>query len=62
MVSKSRVALVMLVLVILAVGLIILLVSAGASAFWAKTLPIVVLGGGAVVAQSLGLFEKKTKD
>ncbi|AUI63930.1 hypothetical protein [Amycolatopsis sp. BJA-103] len=62
MVSKPRVALGMLVLVALAGGLIALLVSLDASAFWVKTLPIGVLAGGAALAQSLGFFNKPSKD
>ncbi|WP_410658864.1 hypothetical protein [Amycolatopsis sp. lyj-112] len=61
MVSKPRLALVMLVLVILAGGTLALMISLDASAFWAKTLPIAVLVGGSVFAQSLGLFNKATK-
>ncbi|MEU3626882.1 hypothetical protein BS329_14405 [Amycolatopsis coloradensis] len=62
MVSKPRVALGMLVLVVLAGATIALLVSLEAGAFWVRTLPIAVLVGGAVVAQSLGLFTKAPKD
>lgn len=61
MVSKPRVALVMLVLVILAGGLLALLISLDADAFWAKTLPIALLVGGSVFAQSLGLYNKAPK-
>lgn len=62
MVSKPRVALGMLVLLVLAGGTIALLVSLDADAFWVKTLPIVVMAGGAVFAQSLGFFNKAPKD
>ncbi|WP_409491219.1 hypothetical protein [Amycolatopsis sp. cmx-11-12] len=62
MVSKPRVALGMLVLAVLAGGMIALLVSLEADAFWVKTLPIAVMVGGAVFAQSLGLFTKAPKD
>ncbi|MEV6910384.1 hypothetical protein [Amycolatopsis sp. NPDC051071] len=62
MVSKLRVLLVMLVLVVLAGGLIALLVSLDAGAFWVKALPIALLIGGATFAQSLGLYNKPTKE
>ncbi|ANN20125.1 hypothetical protein SD37_34005 [Amycolatopsis orientalis] len=62
MVSKPRVALGMLVLLALAGGLIALLVSLDAGAFWIKTLPIAAMVGGAALAQSLGLFNKAPKD
>jgi hypothetical protein len=62
MVSKPRVALGMLVLAVLAGGLIALLVSLDAGAFWVKTLPIALMVGGATMAQSLGLFTKAPKD
>ncbi|WP_414940011.1 hypothetical protein [Amycolatopsis sp. cmx-11-51] len=62
MVSKPRVALGMLVLAVLAGGMIALLVSLDADAFWVKTLPIAVLVGGAALAQSLGFFTKAPKD
>ncbi|MFC9255595.1 hypothetical protein ACIBCH_34315 [Amycolatopsis thailandensis] len=61
MVSKPRVALGMLVLAALAGGLLALLISLDVGAFWAKTLPLVFLVGAATFAQSLGLFNKKTK-
>ncbi len=62
MVSKLRVLLVMLVLLVLAGGLIALLVSLEAGAFWVKTLPIALLVGGATFAQSLGLYNKPSKE
>ena len=61
MVSKPRVALIMLLLLVVAIGLIVLLVSLDAGAFWIRTAPIAVLGFGAVFAQSFGLFQKKAK-
>lgn len=62
MVSKPRVALVMLVLLVLAGASIALAASLGASAFWVKTLPIAVLLFGAMLAQSLGLYDKAPKE
>ncbi|WP_410652959.1 hypothetical protein [Amycolatopsis sp. cmx-4-54] len=62
MVSKPRLALGMLVLAALAGGLLALLISLDVGAFWAKTLPLVLLAGGAAFAQSLGLFNKAPKD
>ncbi|KFU79408.1 hypothetical protein SAMN04489729_3409 [Amycolatopsis lurida] len=62
MVSKPRLALGMLVLAALAGGLLALLISLDVGAFWAKTLPLVFLAGGAALAQSLGLFTKAPKD
>ncbi|MFC3448649.1 hypothetical protein [Amycolatopsis speibonae] len=62
MVSKPRVALGMLILAALAGGLLALLISLEVGAFWAKTLPLVFLVGGATFAQSLGLFNKSRKD
>lgn len=59
MVSKARVAVVMLVLLVVVIGLIVLLASLGAGAFWVRTVPIAVLLFGSVGAQSLGLFQKK---
>ncbi|MEV6621094.1 hypothetical protein AB0M83_15855 [Amycolatopsis sp. NPDC051106] len=61
MVSKLRVTLIMLLLLVVAIGLVALLVSLDAGAFWVRTVPIAVLGFGAVFAQSLGLFQKKAK-
>jgi hypothetical protein len=61
MVSKLRVFLIMLLLLVVAIGVIILLVSLGAGAFWIRTAPLAVLGFGAVFAQSMGLFQKKAK-
>jgi hypothetical protein len=61
MVSKTRVALFMLVMLIVVIGLIVLLASLGAGAFWVKTVPIAVLLLGSVFAQSMGLFQKKVK-
>ncbi|MBB5855532.1 hypothetical protein ACFQ05_36515 [Amycolatopsis umgeniensis] len=62
MVSKPRVALGMFVLVALAGGLIALLISLEAGAFWIKVLPLGLMAGGAAVAQSLGLFNKPSKE
>lgn len=62
MVSKPRLALGMLVLAVLAAGLLALLISLDVGAFWAKTLPLVLLAGGATFAHSLGLFTKAPKD
>ena len=62
MVSKPRLALGLLVLAALAAGLLALLISLDVGAFWAKTLPLAFLAGGAAVAQSLGLFNKPSKD
>ncbi len=62
MVSKPRLTLGMLVLVALAVGLFALLFSLDASPFWIKTLPIGLMVGGAAFAQSLGFFNKPSKD
>jgi len=61
MVSKLRVTLIMLLLLVVAIGLAALLVSLDAGAFWVRTVPIAVLGFGAVFAQSLGLFQKKAE-
>jgi hypothetical protein len=61
MVSKLRVTLIMLLLLVVAIGLVALLVSLDAGAFWVRTVPIAVLGFGAVFAQSLGLFQKKAE-
>ncbi|WP_284747207.1 hypothetical protein [Amycolatopsis sp. RTGN1] len=61
MVSKTRVALIMLLLLVVAIGLVALLVSLDAGAFWIRTVPIAVVGFGAVFAQSSGLFQKKGK-
>jgi hypothetical protein len=61
MVSKTRVALFMLVMLAVMIGLIVLLASLGVGAFWVKTIPIAVVGFGAVFAQSMGLFQKKAK-
>jgi hypothetical protein len=61
MVSKLRVTLIMLLLLVVAIALVALLVSLDAGAFWVRTVPIAVLGFGAVFAQSLGLFQKKAK-
>ncbi|MEV7095748.1 hypothetical protein AB0M80_23155 [Amycolatopsis sp. NPDC051045] len=61
MVSKTRVALFMLVMLAVLIGLIVLLASLGAGAFWVKTVPIAVLLFGSVFAQSMGLFQKKVK-
>jgi len=60
-VSKPRLALGMLVLAALAGGLLALLISLDVDAFWAKTLPLGLLAGGTVIAQSLGLFDKAPK-
>jgi len=62
MVSKIRLTIGTLVLAALAAGTIALLISLDADAFWVKSLPIVVMVGAATVAQSLGLFNKSTKD
>ncbi|KZB86948.1 hypothetical protein [Amycolatopsis regifaucium] len=62
MISKPRVALGMFVLALLAGGLIALLVSLDAGAFWVRTLPIALMVGGATIAQSLGLFTKAPRD
>ncbi|MFI9452288.1 hypothetical protein [Amycolatopsis sp. NPDC052450] len=62
MVSKPRVLLGALVLLVLGGGMIALLVSLGADAFWVKTLPGVVMVGAAAFAQSLGFFNKAPKD
>ncbi|WP_410640130.1 hypothetical protein [Amycolatopsis sp. lyj-346] len=51
----------MLLLLVVAIGVIVLLVSLDAGAFWIRTAPLAVLGFGAVFAQSMGLFQKKTK-
>ncbi|MDQ7803204.1 hypothetical protein Q5425_05650 [Amycolatopsis sp. A133] len=61
MVSKTRVLLIMLLLLAVAIGLIVLLIKVDAGAFWIRTVPLAVLGFGAVVAQSMGLFQKKAK-
>jgi hypothetical protein len=61
MVSKTRVALIMLLLLVVAIGMIVLLVKVDAGAFWIRTVPIAVLGFGAVFAQSMGFFQKKQK-
>ncbi len=61
MVSKTRVFLFMLVMLAVVIGLIVLLVSLGAGAFWVKTIPVAVLLFAAVSAQSMGLFQKKAK-
>jgi hypothetical protein len=61
MVSKTRVALIMLLLLVVALGLVALLASLGAGAFWIRTVPLAVVGFGAVFAQSMGLFQKKSK-
>lgn len=62
MISKPRVALGTLVLLVLGGGMIALLVSLDADAFWVKTLPIGVMAGAAIFAQSLGFFNKAPKD
>jgi len=51
----------MLLLLVVAIGVIVLLVSLDAGAFWIRTAPLVVLGLGATLAQSMGLFQKKAK-
>jgi hypothetical protein len=61
MVSKTRVALIMLLLLVVAIGLVALLASLHAGAFWVRTVPLAVVGFGAVFAQSFGLFQKKAK-
>jgi hypothetical protein len=61
MVSKTRVFLIMLLLLVVAIGAIILLVKVDAGAFWIRTVPLAVLGFGAVIAQSMGWFQKKAK-
>ncbi|MEU4562880.1 hypothetical protein AB0F72_31255 [Actinoplanes sp. NPDC023936] len=62
MVSKARVLLVMLALLVLAGAAIALLAAAGAGAFWFQIVPIGILLIGAFTAQSLGLFTKKSRD
>lgn len=59
MVSKLRVTLIMLLLAVIALGSIPLLVSMDAAAFLIRTVPLVILGLGATIASSLGLFNKK---
>jgi hypothetical protein len=61
MVSKTRVLLIMLLLLAVAIGLIVLLIKVDAGAFWIRTVPLAVVGFGAVVAQSMGLFQKKAE-
>ena len=61
MVSKTRVALIMLLLLVVAIGLIVLLIKVDAGTFWIRTVPLAVVGFGAVFAQSMGLFQKKAK-
>jgi hypothetical protein len=62
MVSKTRVFLIMLLLLVVAIGMIVLLVKLDAGAFWIRTVPLAVLGFGAVFAQSMGWFRKKVKE
>ncbi|BBH68515.1 hypothetical protein ACTI_52000 [Actinoplanes sp. OR16] len=57
--SKVRVALVMLVLFAVALGAIALLAAVHAAPLWFTILPIAILAGGAVVARSTGLLNKK---
>jgi hypothetical protein len=61
MVSKTRVFLFILVMLAAMIGLIVLLVSLGVSAFWVKAIPVAVLLFASVFAQSMGLFQKKAK-
>lgn len=61
MVSKLRVFLIMLLLLAVAIVLIVVLAKADAGAFWVRTVPLAVLGLGAVFAQSMGWFQKKAK-
>jgi hypothetical protein len=61
-VSKIRVTLVMLALFALAVAVIVLLVAMRADAIWYKILPLSVLFFGTFTAQSLGWFNKKSRD
>ncbi|QKV79662.1 hypothetical protein [Amycolatopsis sp. Hca4] len=62
MVSKLRVAVFTLVMLAVVIGLIVLLATLGAGAFWVKTVPIAVLLFGTLIAQSMGLFQKKVKE
>ncbi|ADJ44619.1 hypothetical protein AMES_2796 [Amycolatopsis mediterranei S699] len=62
MVSKTRVFLIMLLLLVVAIGMIVLLVKLDAGAFWIRTVPLAVLGFGAVFAQSMGWFRKKVEE
>ncbi|MFF9627716.1 hypothetical protein [Streptomyces fradiae] len=62
MVSRTRVVLGMLVLAALAFGSIALLAAVGAGATWFTIVPLGILSAGAMLAQSLGWFNKKAGD
>lgn len=62
MVSKARVLLLTLVLLLEALGLIGLLVALDADAAWFKILPIPVLGASAVIVHALGWLDRKPVD
>ncbi|MEV6875823.1 hypothetical protein [Amycolatopsis sp. NPDC051128] len=51
----------MVAMLAVAGGLIALLVSLGAAAFWVKTVPVAAMLFCSVFAQSMGLFQKKAK-
>jgi len=61
MVSKTRVFLIMLLLLVVAIGVLVLLIKVDAGTFWIRTVPLAVVGFGAVFAQSMGFFQKKAK-
>lgn len=62
MLSKARLALFLLVLLILAGGTLALALALDMSTFWAKTLPVSVMTATAGVVMSLGLLNKAPKD
>jgi hypothetical protein len=61
-VSKVRVLLFMLALLVLAIAMIGLLAAVGASAIWFTILPIGILLFGSFFAQSSGWLNKKSED
>ena len=61
MVSKARVLLGMLVLLLVAGAVIALLAQLRADPFWFQILPIGIILFGSLMAHSLGWFDKKDK-
>ncbi|MGO1055158.1 hypothetical protein [Crossiella sp. CA198] len=61
-ISKARLALGTLVLLALGGCTLALMISLDVGAFLARTLPIVVMIGAAVAANSMGWFNKKVRD